>query len=417
MKRALIIVASLIVLIGIGVGTYFFFFAPQPHLTATSGGSAFADAGSDTAAAGTGDASGSGGAGTVVAPNFVKIAAGPVAAGMVAFDIAPRPIVSSANVTSASSSVPSTSILDQSFSPPDTEVRYIDRESGNVYAYRAQSRTLTRLSNKTLPGIQEASWLPDGSTAFVRFLTKTSNNEQVNTYALPFDGNGGYFLQQNLAQAFVSGATSIFTLTTGNSSSIGSLARADGTSPQTLFTSPLTSIIAHAAGASVIASTKAAAAIDGYAFTISAGRFTPVLGPFRGLTVLPSSSGNLLLYSYTDGSNFHMNVLNLSTGVATALPLVTLAEKCVWTTDDSALYCAIPTSLDGNLPDDWYQGAVSLSDRIWRIDLSSRLATLILNPIKTGKVDIDAVNLTLDPNTQVLVFRNKKDSSLWAYNL
>ena len=73
--------------------------------------------------------------------------------------------------------------------------------------------------------------------------------------------------------------------------------------------------------------------------------------------------------------------------------------------------------MTGNLPDDWYQGATSFTDRIWRIDLTTRLATLVVDPSQAGNVNIDAVNLTIDPNSQVLVFRNKKDSSLWAYSL
>jgi hypothetical protein len=410
MKRALIIIASLIVLIGIGVGVYFFFFASTPHLTAGSGTDPFGDTGAGAVPADTGSGGGPG-AGTVVAPNLVKITNNPVAAGMVAFDIAPQPL----GQTSSTSSTTVTS--GTTFSPADTEIRYIDRQSGNVFGYRVQSRTLTRLSNKTLPGIQEASWLADGSMAFVRFLTQTSGSEQINTYALPFDGNGGYFLQQNLAQALVIGSNSLFTLAAGANSSIGSVARSDGTSPQSIFTSPLTSLVAHGAGSTIIASTRAAAEIDGYAFSLSAGRFAPILGPLRGLTVLPSPSGKLLLYSYVDGATFHMNVLDLSTGTITGLPLATLAEKCVWATDNTGLYCAIPTSFSGTLPDNWYQGTISFTDRIWLIDLSSRLATLILNPSTTGKVDIDAVNLTIDPSSHVLSFRNKKDSSLWAYSL
>lgn len=419
MRRALIIIASIIVLVGIGVVVYFTFFNAQPHLTVGASSNAFGDTGAGTVAANPvsgGGPSGNTSSGTVVGPNFVKITSAPVAAGMIAFDIAPKPILSTTPLstsTSASSTVSTTNLA-----PADTEVRYIDRESGNVYAYRVQARTLARISNKTLPGIQEASWLPDGSASFVRFLTQTNGVEQVNTYELPADGTGGYFLQQNLAQASVLGPTTIFTFAAGSDSSIGSTANVDGTGAKTLFTSPLTSLWVYPAGTSIIAVTKASAQVDGYAFSFSSGKFTPILGPLRALTVLPSPSGKLLLYSYyTDGSVFQMLVLDLTTGAVTHLPVATFAQKCVWTTSNDALYCAIPKSFFGTLPDDWYQGVVSTNDRIWRIDLSSRLATLILDPSQTGKVDIDAVNLTLDPNVGVLVFRNKKDSSLWAYNL
>ena len=399
MKRALIIAATIIVLLGIGLGLYLLL-KPSAKLT-VGGGNAFGDTGAGTVANnGTGaNNSNQSGLGEQVAPNLVKITSNPVSAGEVAFDIAP-------------SSTSSTT-----FTAGDIGVRYIDRESGNVYEYRALTRKLTRISNKTLPGIQEASWTPDGSMAFVRFLTKSNGNSKINTFALPFDGNGGYFLQTDLAQAIAVGPNSLFTLATSPTGSVGSSANTDGTNIKTLFSSPLTSILARPAGTGVIAVNKAASEIDGYAFTLSNGVFTPIIGPLRGLTVLPSPSGKIVLYSYTDGSILHTLTLNLTDGTVVELPLATLAEKCVWASDSTALYCAIPSSYAGNLPDDWYQGTVSFTDKIWRIDLSTRLATLVVSPSKVGKTDIDAANLTIDPTSQILVFRNKKDSSLWAYSL
>jgi hypothetical protein len=426
MKRNQLIVAGMVVLIiALIVGLYFLF-RPTAQLS-VSNGNAFGDTGSGTVApqstveTGTGAAS----AGKEVAPNLIEITSSPVSAGEVELDIAPMDTASTTSTVTNSSDATSTLVIAGAasstapqYSPGDVEVRYIDRESGNIYSYLALSRKLTRVTDKTLPGIQEVSWLPDGSMAFVRFLTQaTDGTSHINTYALPFTDNGGYFLQQDLDQATVIGSTTVFVLTDGTDSSIGATANADGTNVQTLFTSPLTSIVARAAGAGIIAVTKASSELDGYAFSVINGAFTPIIGPYKGLTVLPSPSGKEILFSYTDGTNFHMATLDLTQGTVTQLPLATLAEKCVWTSDSTALYCAVPTSMTGNLPDDWYQGAVSFTDRIWRIDLTDRLATLVVDPSQAGNVSIDAVNLTLDPNSQVLVFRNKKDSSLWAYTL
>jgi hypothetical protein len=81
------------------------------------------------------------------------------------------------------------------------------------------------------------------------------------------------------------------------------------------------------------------------------------------------------------------------------------------------VYCAVPTNLQGNLPDDWYQGAITFTDRIWKIDLTERTATLVLDPQQTGKVDVDAVNLTVDSSEDMLIFTDKHSGALYAYDL
>jgi hypothetical protein len=418
MRRILIIVASIIVILGIGVTLYIVFFGtPSAQLTVNNS-NPFGDTGSGVATQSTGQVASSGQAGTVVAPNLIEITSSPVAAGVSIVDTLPATTTLISAASSSVSDSTSTVSSGQQSSGNDVVVHYIDRESGNVYSYGALSRSLTRISNKTLPGIQLASWLSDGSLAFVQFIAQADGSNQLDTYALPSNGADGFFLQSNLAQVSAQQSGSVFTLAAGTDSSIGSVANSDGSDVKTVFTTPLTSLNVYPAGNGYVAATKAASEIDGYAFTVtSSGNFLPLIGPLKGLTVLPSPSGSQVLYSYTDGTSFHMSVLNVATGGVTALPLATLAEKCVWTSDESALYCGVPESMTGNLPDTWYQGTTSFSDRLWKIDLTSRLATLVIDPSQTAKTAIDAVNLSIDPNSQVLVFRNKIDGSLWAYSL
>ncbi len=415
-NRAQIILSVLAILILLGIAAYFIF-KPSAHLTVSTG-VGFGDTGSGTVTPGSvvEPGTGSNRAGVVVAPNLIKITDGPVSAGEAVFDIAPALIPSAAATSTATSS---TAFIPANYTPGDVGVHYIDRESGNVYEYLALSRKLSRISNRTLPGIQEASWLADGSMAIVRYVSQASGSSHITTYALPATGTGGYFFQQDLDQATIIGSSTVFILASNSTGSTGSTAKSDGTNPKSLFASALSSIFVKAGGSNFLAVTKAASELDGYAFLLSNnGNMTPILGPLKGLTILPSPSGKTILYSYTDGTALHMSAFNISDGIVINLPLATLAEKCVWASNSTSLYCGIPSSLnDANIPDDWYQGTTSFTDKIWRIDLSTRLATLIVDPSQGGKVDIDAVDLSIDPTSQVLVFRNKKDSSLWAYSL
>jgi hypothetical protein len=108
--------------------------------------------------------------------------------------------------------------------------------------------------------------------------------------------------------------------------------------------------------------------------------------------------------------------LNVETGEKIPLPVGTLAEKCAWQADETRILCAAPRALSGTLPDAWYQGAVSFSDRIWSIDLEERLAVQLVDPEAFGE-PVDVVGLSLPEDAQVLVFTDKKSGALYLYDL
>lgn len=412
MRRTLIIIAAIVVLIGIALAVYFFFFANKGTISVGEPTNPFgsADDRDGTLTPVTDAGVPVQGAGTQVAPKFIKITDGPVAYGVASIYYPPK--TTTVGTTTASSTPQETIIT-----PEESEVRYIDRQSGNIYSFRMHERTLTRLSNKTLPGIQEAAWLTDGSAAFVRFLEKASDaTEHVSTYLLPISGEGGYFLEQDIAEVSTA-SSSVLVLLSGSSGSVGSLRDATGRGGKTVFTTTLASLHASFAGATYIATTKASLNLDGYSFIASATGFTRLLGPLRGLMALPSPNGSSMLYSYVDRGKLYTQVLDVTNRSTTVLPLATLPEKCVWTRNSQTVYCGVPTALVGALPDDWLQGVRPFSDRIWKIDLATREASLIVDPRTVADVDIDAVALSLDSANDVLTFTNRIDGSLWAYDL
>jgi hypothetical protein len=298
-------------------------------------------------------------------------------------------------------------------------VSYIDRESGNVYAFTAHARTLTRISNKTLPAIQSAVWTPDASVAFVQYLEKNTAGEQISTYALPSNGEGGYMLEKNISEVAVTGSSTLVTLAPSSNGSIASVSSTAGSGVRTLFSSLLGSLRLTTGGGVTVATTKASSKSSGYAFLVSPkdGSFTRILGPFPGLTTLLSPSGKFLLYSYLEKGKLVLAVFDMTAHTATRLPLGTLPEKCAWTSDSLSLYCGVPTTLTGTLPDDWFQGAVATSDRIWQVDLQSRVATQVVDLQTVGAGAIDAVSLDIDRSSDVLIFTDRTTGYLWMYDL
>lgn len=406
MRRYLIILAIVIVLAGTGVAMYFSFFTSTADIVVEPAGSAgFPSAegvrGSSTTEDGTayltGPTTGPASVPTSVTARLVRISAGPVVPGEIVVNI---------KAANASSS-------------PDTAVSYIERRSGNVYVYMAKAGTITRTSNRTVPGIQSAIWLPDGSLAFVRYLSGTDFST-INTYALAANGSGGFFLPQNLSDVAVS-PTNILTLSSGGNGSVASLSRTDGTRTAEIFATPLSSLrIAFAGKNQYLAFTKPSALLPGNAFLVDGtGRFSRVAGPLNGLVAKASPSGKWALVSYTDGGATQITLVNTTTNEALLLPIATIADKCAWTADDSAVYCGVPMNPPANFnyPDDWYQGAVSFSDRIWKINVSGRYAQLVLDFSKESDTVLDAEALAIDPSNTTLVFVNKSDGSLWSYSL
>lgn len=400
MKRPLIIVAGVVVVLGIAVALYFIFFRSTPGVSVTPPGSATLPVANPT----TPPPSGSSGrveptssSPVTVSPRLVKISSGPVVPGMSVTDT--RPV-------NASSS-------------PDTLVRFVERQSGNVYSYLASSKTQTRTNNKTIPGIQSASWLPDGSFAFVRYLSG-ADFSTINTYALPASGTGGFFLNQNISDLSVS-STSVLTLASGVSGSVASLSKTDGTGSLPIFTTPLSSLRVSLAGkGQYLAYTKPSASLPGSAFIVDgAGRFSRVAGPLDGLIALPSPSGQWVLITYTQNSSLRMRLINTATDETMSLPVATLADKCVWAANDSALYCGVPVNppLSSAYPDDWYQGALSFSDRLWKINVTGRYAELILDFEKETGTALDAESLAVNGTNSLLVFLDKNTGSLWGFSL
>lgn len=403
MRRSLIISIVVLVLIGLGAGVYI-------YLSATSAGIAVAPVGDtsfpvagqqgspSTSTGASSDATDAlPGAPVSVSTRLVQISAGPVVPGMVVVDMKAK----------------------DASSTPEVAVNYIERGSGNVFSYLTRAKTLTRVNNKTIPGIQSAQWLPNGSFSFVRYLSG-SDFSTINTYALAATSSSGFFLPQNLAGIAVS-ASGILTLSSGVNGSVVSLSRIDGTRTTTLFTTPLSSLRVSFLGKNqYLAFTKPSGTLSGHAFIVdSAGHFSRIAGPENGLVALASPSGKWVLVSSTKGSLMQLELIDTATGSSLALPIATIADKCAWTADDASVYCGVPVNPDAAYvyPDDWYQGAAHFSDRIWKIQVVGRYAQLVLDFSQAASGDLDVESMAVDPAGAALVFTNKNNGSLWSYSL
>jgi hypothetical protein len=322
----------------------------------------------------------------------------------------------------------------------DTFVRYLDKATGNVFEGNLSGTQKKRVTNTTIPKVYETVWASDGNSLVLRYAadntdtikslyaklaaaksTTTSESEE------DLQELQGTFLPSNISQlATEPGETgkerAFYLLPDNDMGSAGFIANLDGAKSTKIFDSALHEWLVSWPKKEIITyTTKSAAEIPGYLYFLNSqnGSFKKVLGDVRGLTTLTKPDGLQVLYSESGENIFSLGTYTLKTAMRKILSQKTLPEKCVWSKKEvSTLYCGIPKSIPANkYPDVWYQGLVSFSDAIWKVNASTSQAELLIDPKEKTGVEIDATNLILDKSEKYLLFTNKKDSQLWGLRL
>lgn len=211
----------------------------------------------------------------------------------------------------------------------------------------------------------------------------------------------------------------IFYLLEDNGGSVGFLADPDGSQRQQVFESPAKEWrLQPVAGQEVLLTTKASVSASGLSYLWqNGGRLEKILGGIYGFSTLLSPDKDRMIYSeFDENSNFKLKIFDLENRQSEDLNLFseTFAEKCVWSNKlPSIFYCAMPESLPEVVyPDIWYQGLINLNDSLWEINADSKDSFPL-----TNLNGIDATNLFLSGNEDLIFFTNKNDYSLWVYEI
>lgn len=307
-------------------------------------------------------------------------------------------------------------------------VRYVDKATGHIFQTYLDTIFPEMISNTTIPKIHSSFFISKGEGVINRYMD--DNNIDIQSYkgTLTKDSTGAYtsltgsFLPKNIPDISVSMDTlTYFYLTQTEGGVTGTLVDTANTKNTQVFVSQFTEWLSQIANPKLITvTTKASARALGYMYAIdpSIKSFDKVLGGITGLTTLTSPDGNRILYSNSVNNSFVLNIYDKKTKKAFNLGLTTLPEKCVWAQDSSAAYCSVPSTIpNGEYPDVWYQGIVSFSDALWKLDPVNNVFQLAYDPAKENGEVFDGVNLTLSTKGTYLLFQNKKDDQLWALTL
>jgi hypothetical protein len=317
-------------------------------------------------------------------------------------------------------------------SAPPTEfvptLRYVEKTSGNVYQTFADVINERRFSETIVLGVHDAFFGDQGKSVIMRYLK--IDGETIASFAgsMPNDALGsdyikneikGSFLPENVTDLSVSPDSSkIFYISKAGNGVVGVTATPLGTEKTQIFSSPFTEWLTSWPNTDTITlTTKPSGEVPGFMYAINTdgSDFRKVLGGINGLTALVSPNGKWILYG---NSTLALRLLNTETQQVIPLQKKTLPEKCVWAKSSESIYCFVPTFTDiYTYPDSWYQGEISFTDQIWRLD-SSGVSTLIVDPETTERGErLDGIMPMLDENENYLFFINKKDSFLWELKL
>jgi hypothetical protein len=309
-------------------------------------------------------------------------------------------------------------------------LRYVNKATGNIYQTFADRIDERKFSSTVIPKVYEVFFGDKGESVVMRYLK--GDNKTIETFVgtLPKEYVGvessvaneikGSFLPENISDMSISpDASKIFYLFNIGDNTAGITYSLETKTKTQVFDSPFTEWLSFWPNNKMITiTTKPSFGVPGYMYAINPDNknFNKILGGINGLTTLASPNGKMILYA---DNNLSLNIFNTETRNSNLLGVKTLPEKCVWGTTSNIIYCAVPKFIDrAQYPDSWYQGEISFSDEIWKIDVITGNTTMILDPtsIENGE-EIDGIKLSLDEGQNYLLFVNKKDSYLWELSL
>jgi hypothetical protein len=312
----------------------------------------------------------------------------------------------------------------------ETVFRYIERGTGHMYETFSDNLTQQRVSNFTIPQIQDAVFSQDGEFVILRKLDDLLNFEEsflasmqvvnedtgerglVGEYIEPaikyLDSNSrNYVYTTEKAEGganFFSGSFGSSTVALIGESRISEWLIEDINNEYALITTKPTGT--GQGSASLLNKTS------GKTEQIISGKF--------GLTVKVSPDLKYAFFSVSEDNTVTNYVKNLETSIETKINgIQTMLDKCVWSKNrEGIIFCGAPDFMpDSVYPDNWYLGLGNFDDHIFEIDVENTTSKMLMSSRQYVNRPFDTIKLELSPNEDFLLFINKIDLTLWALDI
>lgn len=312
---------------------------------------------------------------------------------------------------------------------PGGRARYVERATGYLVEADPLTASVTRITGTLMPEIYEAIFAGDESVIerylddsgrIASFAGRPTTTAET-SFATSTRALEGRHLERDIramAADPVSGA--LFYLVGDSAGVAGKRTNKAGGQAAVVFNSAIRSWRTQwLADGRIVLQTAPADGVPGYAYALSeSGALTPLLRAIPGLSVLPRSDGNTILYSSASANGAPaLFVRATASSTPVQLPVSTVAEKCAWAPGPELIaYCGVPQNAPtAGFLDEWHQGAAHTADAVWRIDAANATAEIAVAADPQKPFDIrDPV---IDSGGSYLAFINAADDSPWILRL
>ena len=305
-----------------------------------------------------------------------------------------------------------------------TALRFVERSTGYVLEVEPKTGVVARLTNTLIPRVYEAEVARDGRV-IERFLDGNSGAVATILGSIPAASSTAGDTLRALVQtrlpdgirsiAFAPEGKEVFYIAPDTADgAVGVRAASDGTKPQEIFSSPILGWQANwLQDGRIILVQNASDGVLGHAYELGkGGSLSPLVSPTPGLTILARTSSSALIFGASSGSSLTLSAQLDKKSSISALPLRTVADKCVWSPSEQFIvFCAVPQRpTPANFLDLWHRGEVHTADAWWRVDMSAGSTELLYS---SGDIMLDVENPAIDDEGDYIAFMNAVDKSLW----
>lgn len=297
-------------------------------------------------------------------------------------------------------------------------LRYVEKSTGHIYQMYLDTKIEGKISNSTIPNVYETIFSKSANSIIYRYYS--SENKSITSFLATLGGSMSKFLNTNIKEVSLSpDKNKFFSITSNSKGAIGTVSSFEETKTNQVFASSFSEWLPQwVTEQNIYLTTKPSYEVLGsvYNLNLKNGSLSKIFGNVLGLTTLANNSGTHILFGSSSSTGPRLNIFDIKNNKSTDLNKYGLPDKCIWSSDNINIYCAIPNTIIGiQYPDNWYQGVVSFEDRFVKIDTSTNEIYSLSN--SKDYTPVDATHLFLSDKEDQLYFINKKDYTLWSLDI